>query len=41
MDDIQFLLDFISRNDHLAHTQPFTPLPPQLLFARNAYRLKN
>lgn len=31
MDDIQFLLNWFSRNDHLVHSQRFTPLPPPQL----------
>lgn len=31
MDDLQFLLNWFSRNDKLVHAQSFTPLPPQQL----------
>lgn len=31
MADIEFLLDWFSRNDRLVHAQPFTHLPPQQL----------
>lgn len=31
MDDIQFLLNWFSRNNYLVHSQPFTPLPPPQL----------